>query len=112
MKDKTVAQELYSLVKAEFAKGRTKISKSEIIAWGVVYVENGIMKTANNDTKPRKLRKLIEANYLGVIIEGGQAYIVPPKGSPRTTEDPPQQFRYEPVLDDSGRAIAMKEIPV
>lgn len=87
MKNRTVAQLIFERVKAEFALGSTKLNKAVIIDWVIEYMDGGKKKRANGDTKSRKLRLLIEANYLGVQHEGGQAYIVPAKGAPHKVED-------------------------
>lgn len=85
--DRTVAQSIYARVKECFSRGEQRISKSEVIGWEIEYVQGGARKRANGDTKARKLRLLIEANYLGRDTEKGQTYVVPATGSPKAMED-------------------------
>ena len=113
----TVAQSVFSRVKAEFNVGAKRISKSEILEWTITYVEDGVQKTANKDTVGRKLRKLVEEGYLGAEYEKGQCYIVPfngqksiwieEKGTPKPEIAPVERFhgavRYE------GRAVVFKD---
>lgn len=118
--DRTVAQSIYARVKEEFAKGTTRISKSEVIEWDILYVEKGQKKHANGDTKARKLRLLIEANYLGREEQHGQAYIVPATGTPKPLQDTQDdveeplapKYRYEPVFEAGKPTGRVKQIEI
>lgn len=126
--DSTVAQNIFALVRAEFRLGTERINKGEILEWTVPYTEKGETKTANKDTVARKLRTLVEANYLGVEYEKGQAWIVKAKGEPRALKEEPTdapeapnlasrdelpapKYRYEQVFEN-GRLIKVLAIPV
>lgn len=120
MEDRTVAQSIYARVKEEFATGVKRISKSEVIGWDIVYVEKGRKKHANGDTKARKLRLLIEANYLGREEAHGQAYIIPANGTPKALQDTQDdveeparpKYRYEPIFENGKPTGRVKQIEV
>lgn len=102
----TVAQSVFSRVRAEFNLGQKRISKSEILEWTITYVEKGEQKTANKDTVGRKLRLLVEGNYLGAEYDAqGQAWIVPATGErkPIKEEQEPEDEAVAPV--DSFRGV-------
>lgn len=113
MKDITVAQAIYARLKEEWATGSKRISKSAFLEWTITYVKNGKKKTANKDKIGRKARLLVEANYIGVEYENNQAYLTPPKGTPRAiVEDPhePEEGEPEPyypvsILKDGERIV-------
>lgn len=117
----TIAQTIFARVKEEFARGNTCISKSEIIGWDIFYEERGQTKHANGDTKARKLRMLVESNYLGREEKGGQAYIVPATGQIKPLEDdvdevaddtPRPKVRYQAVFDANGKPTGfVKPVP-
>ena len=93
----TVAQTIFQRVRDEFAKGSQRISKSAVLEWDISYKEDGKIKHANGDTKARKLRLLIESNYLGAEFENGQCYVVPAKGKPNATpNDTPEAQKMAP----------------
>jgi hypothetical protein len=119
MNDRTTAQSIFALVKEEFARGNTRISKSEILEWDVEYIHEGRKKHANGDTKARKLRLLVEANYLGRELDKGQTYIIPATGQPRaiedTQEDEPEvkpKYRYEPIFEDGKPTGRVRQIEI
>lgn len=116
----TIAQTIFARVKEEFARGNTIISKSEIISWDITYQEKNQTKHANGDTKARKLRLLIEANYLGVEHKGGQAYIVPASGQIKPLEDdvveitddtPRPKYRYEAIFENGKPTGRVRPVP-
>ena len=128
--DITVAQTIYSRVRAEFRLGTTRINKAEILEWTITYVEDGVQKTANKDTIGRKLRTLIRANYLGAETENGQTIVVPAQGVPRALNDteealaepnlaprdelppePPPQMVIAHFKDGSRRAVPVGMVP-
>lgn len=114
----TVAQTLFSRVKSEFERGNTRISKSEVIEWVIEYEDQGQKKHANGDTKARKLRMLVEANYLAAEYENGQAYIIPATGQTKAIEDTqddetvPPRYRYEPIFENGRPTGRVKQIEI
>lgn len=112
MKPLTVSQEIYKRVREEFAKGTQRISKSAFLEWTVTYQDAGKTKTANKDTMGRKMRLLIESNFLGRETENGQTYIVPAKGVPhqviKDTYEPevgePEPY-YPMLIERNGEKV-------